>query len=321
MTTIYPRNDTLAASVARLWLRVYTLGMTADLRERRDDQLNSDLWEHQADRLGADVAPGMVGLEVIGRMVRGMPADLLWRFQLEGPRMDIKIPFERVTGILLLVLVVVAIGSTSISGYDTGAEEWEATLRDRLGNRSSTERNMTIAWFTFCGLALVGGAAAFHAALQTRAPVLSALSSAFMAAAGVLVLVATASYTVMTNLAVQFVDGPSDPGLVGTSRAFALATEWLTLTAGMALAISVVGLVTAAVRERLVPQWLRWPTGLAVGLLLAGLVGMVAGRDEYWWGFSMGGALCLALTLLIAGFTLLLGRGQPSRPAEVLPAA
>ncbi|MGH2611054.1 MAG: DUF4386 family protein, partial [Tepidiformaceae bacterium] len=269
---------------------------------------------HQVDRLGAGVAPSMVGLEVLGRMVRGMPADLLWRFQLEGPKMDIKIPFERVTGLLLLILVIVAFGSTSISGYDTGAEEWEATLRERLGNRSDLERNVAIAWFSLCGLALIAGAAAFHLALQSRAPILSALSSAFMAAAGVLVLVATASYTVMTALAEQFVDGPSDPALVSTSRAFALTTEWLTLTAGMALATSVAGLVAIAVRERLVPSWLRWLAAVGVGLLVAGIIAMLAGSSEYWWGFSMGGAVCLALTLVIAGFTLLLGRRAPSKP-------
>jgi hypothetical protein len=137
MTAIYPWHDTLAASAARLWLRVYTLGVAAELRERREDQLHSDLWEHQADRLDAGVAPSMVGLEVLGRMVRGMPADLLWRFQLEGPKMDIKIPFERATGLLLLLLVVLIPVSTAISGYDTGRDAWADELT-RLGNLSTS---------------------------------------------------------------------------------------------------------------------------------------------------------------------------------------
>ena len=64
-----------ADRAARQWSRAYTCGLVAEVRERRREELRSDLYEHRAC-LGATRAQQ---LEVASRLVRGLPSDLAWR--------------------------------------------------------------------------------------------------------------------------------------------------------------------------------------------------------------------------------------------------
>ncbi|MGH2609819.1 MAG: DUF4386 family protein [Tepidiformaceae bacterium] len=316
MTAIHPQHDTMAASVARLWLRFYTLGMTADLRERREDQLGSDLWEHQVDRLGAGVAPSMVGLEVLGRMVRGMPADLLWRFQLEGPTMDIKIPFERATGLLLLLLGVLMVVSTSISGYDTARDGWEGELT-RLGQLSDLAVTMNLVFQALAGGALIALAVLFYLALAGRSRNLAALAGAFMFTAGITTLAASVAYGVTAELADEYLAGRGD-GVLTTSRAFALTMDAFVEFTILTLSLSVYVLAAVAHRESLVP---RWTTGLAAAsaclVATSAVLSFAADGDGWLWMTMMGGLFLMLIWLVVAGFTLLLGsRGKPAITPE-----
>ncbi len=311
MTAIYPRNDTLAASLARIWLRLYTLGMTADLCERREDQLNSDLWEHQADRLGADVAPSMVGLEVIGRMVRGMPADLLWRFQLEGPKMDIKIPFERATGLLLLLLGVLMVVSTSISGYDPSRDGWEGELT-RLGELSDLAVTMNLVFQALTGAALIALSVLFYLSLASRSRILAALACAFMFTAGITTLAASVAYGVTAELADDYLAGEGD-GVLTTSRAFALTMDAFVKFTILTLSLSVYVLAIVGHRERLVPRWTTSLASVSAALVATSIViSVAADGDEASWITMMGGLFLMLVWLVIAGFSLLLGsRAKP----------
>jgi hypothetical protein len=63
------------ANVVRRWVALYTHGLPADLRDRRFLELESDVWEHlhDADEPNASRA-------VYGRFLRGIPADVWWRY-------------------------------------------------------------------------------------------------------------------------------------------------------------------------------------------------------------------------------------------------
>ena len=65
-----------AVRVARLWTRVYTLGMPAELRAARLTEIESDLWECQHDP-GRPARPA----EMIARVLLGIPDDILWRME------------------------------------------------------------------------------------------------------------------------------------------------------------------------------------------------------------------------------------------------
>ena len=66
----------LAVRLVRLWTRVYTLGMSARVRDARLSEIDCDLWEyqHDADR---PVSP----IEIFVRLLLGIPDDLLWRLE------------------------------------------------------------------------------------------------------------------------------------------------------------------------------------------------------------------------------------------------
>lgn len=203
MTAIVPSRGTFAADIARAWTRLYTVGLSEAVRARRAEELESDLWEHEADRFGERVAPALVGVEVLGRMVRGMPADLLWRFQLEGPQMDIKIPFERIVGLMLVALVILIPISVGINGYDTAREGWSSELL-RLAEISSTATRANMLFQVFSGVALIGTGAGFFLALAPRARNFATFAAFGLGSAGVMTLAASAMYTMLNTLADEY---------------------------------------------------------------------------------------------------------------------
>src|SRR5688572_30487241 len=66
----------LSVRLVRLWTRAYTLGMPADVRGARLNDIECDLWEcqHDTDRPAR-------AIEILARLLLGMPDDLLWRLE------------------------------------------------------------------------------------------------------------------------------------------------------------------------------------------------------------------------------------------------
>lgn len=63
-----------AAGFSRWWVRCYTRGLAPDVRDARRAEIESDVFEHLADRPGRGA-----GAAVVGRTLRGAGDDLLWR--------------------------------------------------------------------------------------------------------------------------------------------------------------------------------------------------------------------------------------------------
>jgi hypothetical protein len=307
-----------AADVARYWARIYMLGLPEQFRERRQQELESDLCEHERDGFRQQASPAAVSLEIIGRVVRGMPSDLTWRLQLEAPPMELKIPFERITGILLLALVILIPVSSSISGYDTAREGWESEL-GRLGGLSDTQLQFNIFFQFACGLGLIAAAAGFFLALRSRARVLATFAAFGLTAAGVLTLATSATYAVVASLADEQLAGRGGQELLTTSRALALGMDRLAQSSMTLLALSVYALAYAAARHSLVPHWLGWLALGSAALIAVGFVANPIGGGDWPWLLLSSGLLLLVLWLVIAGSWLLLGRGVRLSPTE--PAA
>lgn len=322
MTAMAPSRGTFAGDIARAWTRLYTVGLPEVVRERRAQELESDLWEHEADRFGEQTAPALVGVEVLGRMIRGMPADLLWRFQLEGPQMELKIPFERIVGLMLVALVVVIPIAVGIDGYDTSRDSWPNEL-SRLADLSTTATRANMLFQVFSGVSLIGAAAGFYLTLEPRAKNLATLAAFGLAAAGILTLAASAMYGMVSTLADDYLAGRGGDDILVTSRALAIGMQSFAASAGLLLIVSVFVLAFAANRHALVPSPLRW-LALASALLLAGAIvtAVVSDSDNSWYLF-MSGAMLLLLWLLVAGASLLLGFKGNSKigsPLNVNPA-
>jgi hypothetical protein len=70
----------LALAFVRVWTTLYTSGMPPGLRETRRAEIESDLWESQHDRRPESDAS--VATQMLLRLLRGVPDDLLWRLEL-----------------------------------------------------------------------------------------------------------------------------------------------------------------------------------------------------------------------------------------------
>jgi hypothetical protein len=301
----------VAAGLARAWVRTYTAGLPPDARERRTEQLESDLWEHEADLAGLGVTPSLAGLEILGRLVRGIPADVLWRFQLEGPRMEIKIPFERMTGLLLLALAILIPISGAISGYDTRREGWSDELT-RLGEMATYQTNVNTIFQGLAGLGLLAAAAGFYLALQGRSRILATFSAVAMAAAGILTLGASALYVALAALAHEFVDAGGGDDILVTSRAFAIGMDALVRSATAALTLSVLGLATIGHRCKLLPGWMIWLMAAATASLVSAALTEAVSENGAVWAFAMTGLLLSLAWVAIAGIILLASRSRGS---------
>jgi hypothetical protein len=280
------------------------------------------VWEHHADVTSAGESKLGFAVATIGRTLRGVPADILWRVNVEGPQLDIRIPFERIMGALLLGLVVMLPISGAISGYDTGREAFPDELR-RLAGNSELSDNVNMVARAVTGVGLLAGAAALYATLRERGQVLSAMIGLGIAAAGVLTLVAGALQLVFVEMAEEYVasTGARQEQLEVTGRAVALAVENVTFGSMITLALSVWVLAAFTARESLVPRWLVGIPALGAGLIAVSLVLALGARlDDARWMFLMSGLTSSLLWLLIAGVWLIFAPSTKQAPS-VAPAA
>jgi hypothetical protein len=224
--------------------------------------------------------------------------------------MDIKIPFERIVGGLLLAMIVLLMVTTSISGYDTSRAGFDGELR-RLADLGTTAHNFNAFFRAVTGVALIAAAAALYTNLKDRSPVLSAMASFGIAAAGVLALIAGALQLVFVELAQEYVtsSGAHQEQVLVTARGFAVATENTVVAAFIALVLSIYVLAVLAGREALVPRWLIGIPVMSAAIVGGSLIAQAAGADVQWW-ILISGMFLSVIWLLIAGLWLLFTPGE-----------
>ena len=61
--------------LVRVWTHLYTFALPSEVRDRRRAEIESDVWESGHD-------PDVPRHAVVLRLLRGMPADLLWRLEV-----------------------------------------------------------------------------------------------------------------------------------------------------------------------------------------------------------------------------------------------
>jgi TonB family protein len=71
----------LARGLVRAWTRLYTWRLPPVLRDRRCEEIESDLWESEHDAVCADAGHAA---RTIVRLLIGVPDDLGWRLEQEG---------------------------------------------------------------------------------------------------------------------------------------------------------------------------------------------------------------------------------------------
>lgn len=324
MSITMRRPDALmsfAASLTRAWAAAYTFGLAAHVRDARRREIDSDVWEHQHDAEGASSSPG-IALQLIGRMLRGVPADLLWRINVEGPQMDIRIPVERIMGGALVVMVALVVITGSISGIDTSREDFSSVLL-QFADKSAIENRFDATFRIGTGLSWILVAAVIFRALRERAPMLGTLAAFGMLVGAGLELMATAFQIVLVDLSGDYVAAAAAdrPGILSSAHTVALVVEMTTILAVGALLASVYVVAIATLRENLVPRWLFGIPVLSVGALASGMTISAAGGGDTWvWIVIMSGLMLGVIWLLIAGLWMVFNPVAAERDSAHLPA-
>jgi hypothetical protein len=122
MTSGAPR----AASLARWWVALYTRSAPLDAAADRQAEVASDLFEHVA-AAGVPAAPKRrIGWEIAGRLVRGVPADLTWRVEVEQAPGRLRWHLRHPTTVYAMALLVqVPLGLTADASR-RGVNGWSA---------------------------------------------------------------------------------------------------------------------------------------------------------------------------------------------------
>ena len=71
----------LAIGMTRSWVTLYTSGLPRELRDGRRAEIDSDIWEHQRTAEFLDQPPGGTALQLLARLLLGLPSDLTWRLE------------------------------------------------------------------------------------------------------------------------------------------------------------------------------------------------------------------------------------------------
>lgn len=298
----------LAASrVASWWTATYTLGLSATLRDVRRAEITSDTWEQHRDESEQGVSRMATALSVLGRVLRGAPADLFWRLNVEGPKMDIRIPFERIAGALLLALIAMLLVTTSISGYDTSREGFDGELR-RLADLNAMADNGNAFFRALTAFGLIGAAAGLYVALHERSQILATVSAFGLLSAGVLALIAGALQIVFVDLAEHYVSstGAEQESVLVTARAVGLTVDRVTGASFLSMVLSTYVLAILLGRENLVPRWLIGIPVMSAVIVGDSLIAQASGVfDDGMWFVLMSGMFLSIVWLLIAGLYLL----------------
>jgi len=73
------RFVTIGIRIVRAWTRLYTAGMDPLLRDARRAEIDSDLWELDADARRRGESDALIAIHILARMLLGVPDDFSWR--------------------------------------------------------------------------------------------------------------------------------------------------------------------------------------------------------------------------------------------------
>ena len=93
---------TRAAGLVRHWTRFYTRRLPAPVRDARRAEIESDLWEFLRDRRAP---PLHKALQMIGRLLLGIPDDLTWRAAQQRTHHSSRLRRVAVAAVVAAVLI------------------------------------------------------------------------------------------------------------------------------------------------------------------------------------------------------------------------
>ncbi len=68
-----------ATALVLAWVRIYSLGLPADVRDSRLNEMKSHLWEQEADSRKSGYSPDLTAVQIALQLILGLPQDFTWR--------------------------------------------------------------------------------------------------------------------------------------------------------------------------------------------------------------------------------------------------
>jgi hypothetical protein len=129
--------------LVRGWVYFYTSGLPTAVRDARRQEIDSDLWEHERHGTLSGRSLAETAVEVLARLLIGIPADLVWRWEqrttnagtMPASAGEGREDMDRAVGQrwVLVVPVLLAVGALAV-GVDNMVDAGENTLREVLGS-------------------------------------------------------------------------------------------------------------------------------------------------------------------------------------------
>jgi hypothetical protein len=159
-----------------IWVGLYTRNLSQERRLERLDEIESDMWEHVADGRAQSRSEGALAVEMLARLVRGMPADVFWRLQAADPAPQTRpVLLREVLTRIRLVAKVGVFGLARFFGYYLGALLLIVSLADFV----ETGNHPLMDWDLVLASLFLGGALMLRVSLcGTFLMVLGALGNA-----------------------------------------------------------------------------------------------------------------------------------------------
>jgi len=309
----------IAWNLVLWWVRFYTLGLVGASRDRRREQIHSDLWEHFADRTEQGASPALIGLEALGRAARGVAADIFWRFGLEGePKMVSKSVAVRASGVALLVIVGSAIGMM-VADFGIGTGEY---FRDDFPKfaRESDSRGVGLAIGGLLSLAAVFAAAALYWTFRPYQPLVAAIGASALVAASLLMVAAVTAGLVLVDIADEWTARGSvvNDGVWASAHHVAKMHESFGFLSILLLMGSVVVFGALVIWKGAVPRWVGGIGALGGLLLVVAFVGALFSESVFWWTLVASIVLGGVWLLVTGAWLALKGVYEPDARADAV---
>ncbi len=294
----------------RAWVGVYTAGASAPVRAARLDEIVSDLWEHRRADSERRRSEAATASDVLGRLARGVPADITWRLRTGGLQMQSKFVIERTTGALMVMIVLLTIGGIAGSPPVGSGEPYFS--EDFPGFVQQLDAHARSLGLTFAaGAAMIAASVLLFSTFRSHGTRLAIASAGALAVAGVMFVATAVAGVRLHALAEVWRDG----GVRGDTTWLAAAStanyvESLGILAVFAMAASFVTVGALIARGTPLPRWLGVLGLVGAGTVLLAMPGLATGVEAFWM-ITMLGVLVLLAAIVVTGGWLLVRGTRP----------
>ena len=302
----------ISEGLTRTWVSAYTAATPSGVRVSRRAEIDSDLWEHEQAALAAQQGSLSTAREVLGRLLRGVPDDLMWRLRMGGFEMQSRFVIERTTGVAMLLIVLLAVAAIGLGPGISGSEPYFTYDFPSFTRQLDGHALQLVFQFAFAA-AMIPAAALLYLTFRPHVGRFAILGAITLLASAALMTAAAVASVRLHTLADVWNDGGARGDAVWLSaRSAAGLVEGLSIAGVLAFVASFATFGVMIARSTPLPRALGLATLAGGGLMVLALVGMGAAGGDGFWFVLMLGMLAVLLSIVVTGGWLVVRGTRPA---------